>query len=316
MAGLLETHAVGSEPYVGHYINLDRSVERREQLERQFAKFGLQSHYRRFPATDGQSLVPRSGVTPGERGCFHSHMSILQQSIFATKPIHILEDDAVLSEHVAPAIGLIARVGVLGSFDLVFTDMFVPPDVRAIKQMKALYDKALAASASGFDPANIQVIDLAAVNFSAASSYVVNPKSVGRMLQLYKQEWEAGPTIPYDIFLRREVHRGRLRAACLLPFVTSINLEEIGRSTIGRRGGAARGGETMQATTEQRSSGASPLVMSIIRYSFFVNRDLENYAGPMLSAVLADTIDKDKDSQRDLIAGALRFVLSDRYRQF
>jgi len=220
----------------------------------------------------------------------------------------------VLSEHVAPTIELIARTGVLGSFDLVFTDMFVPPDVRAIKQLKALCDKAL--TATRFDPANLQVIDLAPVNFSAASSYVVNPKSDERMLQLCKQEWDAGPTKAWDIFLRREVNKGRLRAACLLPFVTSIDLDWIGRSTIGRRSGVASAGETKEAGRQQRSSGASPLVMSIIRYSFFVDRDLENYAGPMLAAVLADTVDKDKDPQRDLIAGALRFVLSDSYRQF
>jgi hypothetical protein len=230
--------------------------------------------------------------------------------------VHILEDDAILSQYVAPAIGLISRMGVFDTFDLVFTETLVPPDLRAIKWMKAIYDKAVAASPlSGFDLANIQIVDLAPLKFSTTSSYVVNPRKIGVMAKLCKQEWDRGPTLPYDLFLRREVQQGRLRAACLLPFVTSVNLG--GRTTISNRTDRAGRGNNQKGMGGRRDgTRESGLVLAIIRYSFFIGRDLENYAGPILAEILDRTVNQDNDPQRDLIAKALGFVISDWYEQF
>ncbi len=53
--------------------------------------------------------------------------------------------------------------------------------------------------------------------FAGATSYVVNPKSVPKLLEIYNGEWDRGPGLPIDILMRQEVHAGRLRADCAFP---------------------------------------------------------------------------------------------------
>jgi GR25 family glycosyltransferase involved in LPS biosynthesis len=306
----------GDEFYAGYYINLDRSTDRRERIEGEIAKAGLSGRYRRFAATDGMALPSQPGITPGERGCFHSHMSVLEQALAVSKPLHILEDDAILSQFLAPTIRFIDGAGVLADFDIVFTETLVPPDLKVIKWMKALYDQAVAASPpGGFDPAQLKVIDLARHEFSMTSSYVVNPRRISTLARLCREEWENGPTLPYDLFLRREARKGRLRAACLMPFVTSIDIGS--GTTIAGRSKPLRGNPGTGTNEPSRDRpNLSALVLAVVRYSFFVGRDLENHALPILADALDRTTNREPDAQRDLIAKALGFVISDWYEQF
>src|SRR5262245_8250759 len=92
-------------PYRGLYINLDRSGARRERMDAQFAQLGLSDRYSRFAAVDGAALSANpSRIKPGELGAFHSHMRALESAASDRVPIHILEDDALLSEHLRAVI--------------------------------------------------------------------------------------------------------------------------------------------------------------------------------------------------------------------
>jgi GR25 family glycosyltransferase involved in LPS biosynthesis len=92
-------------PYHGLYINLDRSAGRRENFERQLAALGLAPFYARFPAIDGAMLsTARTALPGGETGCFFSHFRALEAARSRNLPVHILEDDALLSPHVQPVI--------------------------------------------------------------------------------------------------------------------------------------------------------------------------------------------------------------------
>ena len=42
--------------YAGHFINLDRNPERRTEMEAQLASLGLQNSYKRFRASEGNSI--------------------------------------------------------------------------------------------------------------------------------------------------------------------------------------------------------------------------------------------------------------------
>src|SRR5262245_21679794 len=85
--------------YTGLYINLDRSTERRRSIEEQLAKFNLSSRYTRFEAVDGLKTAAREGLQPGEVGCFHSHHRALMKGGENGLPVHILEDDILLSQY-------------------------------------------------------------------------------------------------------------------------------------------------------------------------------------------------------------------------
>src|SRR5260221_292101 len=157
--------------YDGYYINLDRSPDRRANMERQFDAFGLGSTYRRFAAFDWAPLPPRPGLRLGERGIFQSHFSVLREGGKSGRPIHIVEDDIILSPYAAPAVNLIVRNGVIDQYDLIFTETLVPPDLRALRQFKSIYDKAMVAG-MGLNLAHLQIIDLATLRFSGTTSYV------------------------------------------------------------------------------------------------------------------------------------------------
>src|SRR3981189_3716060 len=91
--------------YHGLYINLDRSGGRRLAFERQVASFRLTRSYARVPASDRSQPSPApSGLPPGETGCFFSHFRTLESARPRSMPVHILEDDALLSEHARPVI--------------------------------------------------------------------------------------------------------------------------------------------------------------------------------------------------------------------
>ena len=287
--------------YDGYYINLDRSPDRRANMERQFDAFGLGRTYRRFAAIDGATWPPRPGIRPGERGIFQSHISVLAEGGKSGRPIHIVEDDIILSPYAAPAINLIVRNGVIDQYDLIFSETLVPPDLRALRQFKSIYDKAMVAG-MGFNLARLQIIDLATIRFSGATSYVVNPRSVERILGIYQEHWAKGPVAAFDFVLREEVQAGRLKAACAFPFVTSIDLDGIVRSTAGR----------LPASPDEVSTG---LVMALLRYSFYVGRDLE-FATVTMNQILERTFGRELDLHRVLIEQAVGFILSDRFNVF
>src|SRR5262245_12018296 len=95
-----------SEPaYLGLYINLERSPERRAAFEKQLSELNLQSRYSRFAAVDGAQIdTSRSPLKPGEVGLFLSHCRVLESVRNRNMCVHVLEDDTQLSEHVAPVL--------------------------------------------------------------------------------------------------------------------------------------------------------------------------------------------------------------------
>lgn len=285
--------------YQGLYINLDRSPERRERIERQLQTFGLENTYRRFPGVDGGTLnLAGAAIRPGEAGCFHSHYRALESVRRSGTCVHVLEDDAVLSAHVRPAIEDAAASGLFDRFDIVFTDMLVGFEIAALKGMKALFDRTAAASARTLRLNDLSVIDLSRQNFACTTSLVVSGKAIDRILALYKQAIDAGPRLPVDLFIRECVHAGKLRAACLFPFVTSFDLNEIAATTVA--GGAA--------------PRPSVTVLAALRYSYFIGRDLALAKTHMDAATRTNRAPR--DAHHDLIVQALEFVMSDDFKEF
>jgi len=96
----------GSQPVPVWVLNLDRSVDRWETMQKQLASQGVSGE--RFPATLGKA-VPKEELmekatfgarwfcTPGMIGCFMSHQRMWARVVEENLPyVAILEDDAVL----------------------------------------------------------------------------------------------------------------------------------------------------------------------------------------------------------------------------
>jgi len=287
--------------YHGVYINLDRSVARRSAMDAQIAAFGLTDRYSRFAAVDGSSLPPsRSGLRQGELGAFFSHMRALEAARSSRDgAIHIMEDDALLTGHVRPVIEDAIGAGLFQRFDILFTDILAPPQLGMLKALKSAFDRVEMSGRPALRLSDLQVLDLAGQNFSCLTSYVVGENAIDRMLALYAEEAKTGPSKPVDLFVRDCIGMGKLRAAFLFPFITSLRLEEIAASTIG--------GSTLAVNP-------SVIVLAVLRYLFFVNRDLAK-AKAFLDAATKENR-RPKNPHHDMIVQALEFVMSADFQEF
>ena len=138
----------------------------------------------------------------------------------------------------------------------------------------------------------LRLIDLSQVFYAASQSYIVGARSIDKVIAAYTEELAKGPTTPVDMFLQQQVLEGKLRAACLFPFITSVRLEEVVNSTIPGKAGSR-----------------TIMVMAVLRYLFFLGCDL-NYAKRILDD--ATGFDREKvDLRRTLIGKATEFVISD-----
>jgi len=287
--------------YRGVYINLERSTERRARFESGLARLGLSSRYGRLAAVDGHSLpAGRSTVTPGQLGCFHSHARALEEARGRGVNIHVLEDDAIFSQHTEPAISDAIASGLLDRFDILFTDTLVDCNAGMLKTMKALFDKTAASVNFPKRISDFHILDLARQNFACLTSYVVGVKSIDRILALYRRELAQGPRVPVDLFIRDAVHAGKLRAACVFPFVTSLALDDIAGSTIEERGG--------------RPEKPSVTVLAVLRYSFFLDRDLDDAKRRLDAATRKGR--SPTDAHHELIVQVMEYAMSGDFEAF
>jgi hypothetical protein len=104
--------------------------------------------------------------------------------------------------------------------------------------------------------------------------------------------------LPVDLVVKREVREGRLRAACFFPFLTSIDL-----------GGVA-------GTTSGRIVHDSFPMMALLRYSFFVSRDLDGAAGKALAEIMARTNPGAGDRHHEFIMSIMSYMLSKEFKPF
>ncbi len=270
--------------YHGLYINLDRSPERRHNFEKQLAELGIEDRYVRFSGVDGKTLnLPSGSLKPGEVGVFLSHHRALEQARGLGKCVHILEDDALLSEHVVPVIE-----------DTVAANLFEQYHIGFMKSLKSQFDKIEMPPPHPLRLNQLQIIDLSKVFHAAFQSYVVGAKSVERLLALYRQEIAGGIKTPVDIFIQQQVLAGRLRAACVFPFITSFRLEDVVTSTIADQG--------------ERIGQPTIMVMAVLRYLFFLGCDLD-YAKRILDTATSSNRTK-TDGRHALMVQATEFVMS------
>jgi GR25 family glycosyltransferase involved in LPS biosynthesis len=220
--------------YIGTYINLDRSAERRAQIEAEFAAFGLRDRYRRFAAAEGNALAfPNPRLSDGEIGCFTSHLLLQKQALGSDTHIHVVEDDAMFSRFTAQMIGSVVTSQAVDQYDIVFTDTTVTPSQSDYKQYRALYDACVERDAAG----NVVRVHPRIIDYyvGATTSYIVNRRAIPKLVDLFTRELAKGATAPIDIFIRRAAREGTLRVGSLFPFATSLRIENVLNNTIGGR---------------------------------------------------------------------------------
>jgi GR25 family glycosyltransferase involved in LPS biosynthesis len=200
-----------------HYINLDSATERRAALEANFARYRRQGwELKRFKALD-EATVEKNQV-PGERswrekGCFLSHMSLIERLGDDGRSFMVMEDDAQLGLASLEIIEGVLAENNNAQWDLLFTDI----SPRQIDTMMMLaFNREYLMGKRMVIP-----LDLAKISFVGATAYVVNGASRRKLLTYLA----AGVPVDteYDIYLNQGIANGELRAAVLFPFVTTLS---------------------------------------------------------------------------------------------
>ena len=265
--------------YKGYYINLFRSEDRRGHIELELGFRKLS--YERFPAIEGNLLgFPLGRLTEGEIGCFASHLCVLEAHT-DNLPAHIIEDDIILSTNTSFLIESLLDQLRDEDWDILYTDVSVPVDIQLCRMYLRYYEEAR--KTEGFD---IKLLNLKGVLSGSMCSYVVNPKSLGKLTCMLRKEIEAGASLPIDIFLRQKCWEGEINACCTFPFITSI----------------IPGNQT---TIEGRFAKEPALAADLLRYSFYVEADMVRALGD------ADTLPRVPvpDLHRQLIKGIMDYTL-------
>lgn len=203
-------------------INLERSIQRREQMEQRLLELGLA--YTRLSAVDGkaqwemlQSTVDKftfernvgRDLMPGEIGCYHSHLqswNALVQSDCHT--LLVLEDDVVFGDDFIEAIG--EALQYRQSWDMLNLNK-----IRAKQPVcQALVGRYSLNAYMG--------------PLTGMGAYMISRVTAARLLPAMLPI-----VLPIDLELDR-VHRHRLRRLGLEPFPSHVNDEN--QSTITGQG--------------------------------------------------------------------------------
>lgn len=220
---------MGIVNYAGYYLNLDRDVDRRRTVENQLAANHLQAVYQRYPAALGNTLnLNAPKLSPGAVGCFTSHYLLLKSLVGSPAHVHVVEDDVVFASCTGAVIDAFLKNGGMDNWDLLYTDIWVPVNLDLIRELSTLFSRC-----ATIDPKNgalsvnqFTLIDLKGRIFASTVSYIVNRRSVQKITDLLAGAIAGGLTQSIDLFYRQQIHQGQLKAACLFPFVTSVNVRQ------------------------------------------------------------------------------------------
>ncbi|HLK23977.1 MAG TPA: glycosyltransferase family 25 protein [Caulobacteraceae bacterium] len=214
-------------PVRGFYINLDRSDARRAEAEREVQKLAGLGAYQRFSAVDG-AVETRWPAVPnrGELGCFLSHLEVIRQNVGFDGWLHVVEDDVVVSRYAAPAIAAITGAAELDQFDVIFTNAMFGTNPWFIAALREQFDANVVTAPSGDVTAvnQVRVVPFGANAFFTTTSYLVNPRVIGRTAQLLAGQLEAGSFAAVDVVFSGLSRGGQLRVGCTVPFLTMQRL--------------------------------------------------------------------------------------------
>jgi GR25 family glycosyltransferase involved in LPS biosynthesis len=204
---------------LAHYINLKAATARRARLEAQVQALPPgQWVLQRFEAIDADSdecRLAQGRISEREKGCFLSHRALLTQMLHSGVEIPFMgwEDDVLVGPSAHGAVERFLAQAAPSTWDILYTDLIVP-DLGSMLEL-------LTKSRKLRPRQEVEVLDLRGRSFAGASAYLVNPRSLQKVVAALDSV--AALNEPVDLLLRRFIHEGALSARALFPFVTTVS---------------------------------------------------------------------------------------------
>lgn len=207
----------------GYYINLDRSIHRRERIQRHIDEQGLTDSYQRYEAVDGTKCDPEGrNLTSGELGLWETWISLLQKETYSHdyEFLHVMEDDCIISKEFKDFCAQLPDSH-LGS-DLIMTEMYANPS--AYRYLAEEHERLKREK-------KIKIVNN---NYTGCiSSALIHKSRIENVLRQLKAEYQnKNSVLPLDNQLRKLDQQGRLKVSRVAPFITSIVIEDIKETTI------------------------------------------------------------------------------------
>ena len=207
----------------GYYINLDRSTRRRERIQKHINEEGLTGSYQRYKAIDGSKCDPRGrNLTSGELGLWETWISLLEKETISNdyEFLHIMEDDCIISKEFKDFCTQLPDNN-LGS-DLIVTEMYANPS--AYKYLVGEHERLK----------NEKKVKIETdLGTGCLSSAIIHKSRIRTVLEQLKSEYQnIKGVLPLDNQLRRLNQQGKLKVFRVAPFITSIVIDDIKKTTI------------------------------------------------------------------------------------
>ena len=207
----------------GYYINLERSTQRCERMQKHIKEQGLTAFYQRYAAIDGAKCSPNGrDLNSGEIGLWETWISLLEKEKLKNNYdfLHIMEDDYLISKEFKEFCRQLPNDN-LGS-DLIVTEMYANPNVyqHLIEEHKRLR--------------NENKIKIEHSNYTGCtSSILIHRSRINTVLNELRTAYrQTASVLPLDNQLRRLDQQGRLIVSRVAPFITSIVINDIAETTV------------------------------------------------------------------------------------
>jgi GR25 family glycosyltransferase involved in LPS biosynthesis len=201
-------------PYRAVYINLDRSKERRSRMAHALRALPADIPVSRFPAVE--VATGRGALKAAELGCCLSNLAVLEA---AGEDRHLLvfEDDVVFSPDVATGLQAASHYLDSGTVDLLFLGQTVQfDDIAQHRRMIAAWSEA--------ERSGSFLALRADRNYRWGSfAYAVAKQSARRIGTMLRNALDAEEPEPLDLFYRRQITTGKIRAAVLVPYIAGVD---------------------------------------------------------------------------------------------
>lgn len=203
----------------GHYINLDRSTDRKEGIEKELRRHGLEKLFRRFSAVEPDTGAGK--LTRGELGCLLSHRSIIAAARHDAYTI-ILEDDCLFPE----SFGSYWRPALQKAFESSWDMMFLTQSIN-LEFVPIVNDllkrKQRAGDIHSPDFQKFTTIDAKRYYSSKCVGYIISPSAIEKLVAIFDEAEAAGYQLPVDILFCMAIRSGRLSARFLFPYIIGVN---------------------------------------------------------------------------------------------
>ena len=215
--------------FKGFYINLKKDKERDFVLRKELERRGRLSKYEKFTAVEGNTEeASKRSLKAGEDGIWKSWIKLLEMIENDSNKnyvyVHIIEDDAIVSDQLYSLIDQLSDEEPM--MDILMTDMYTNTSIY----------KAFEKNTGTSINKNAQWKLFTTNDYTGcAASCIIHKNKISKIRRLLQEKYRSKKLIPIDNYLRMMSKQGVLTITTTIPFLTTVQLSSITKSTIQNR---------------------------------------------------------------------------------